>query len=84
MIWHDLLATYSSSTVMGESPRIVLATNATFSSAEFQSRLRCGPHLLIVGDEMHRLGSKRNLACLRELKPGGTLGLSATYSRQFR
>ena len=63
--------------------RIVLATNSTFAKPEFQKLLRDGDHLLVVGDEMHRLGSKQALAALERCRAGGTLGLSATYRRQF-
>jgi superfamily II DNA or RNA helicase len=61
----------------------VLATNSTFSSADFQTRLHDGGHLLIVGDEMHRLGSRRALSALEDCDAGATLGLSATHERQF-
>ena len=81
--WHELLPSYSSVSPVAGGIRIILATNATFSSAQFQSRLKTGPHLLVIADEMHRLGSKANLAALQETTAGATLGLSATYSRQF-
>lgn len=83
--WGPLLGGYTSpgATSGRASPRIVLATNSTFSAQEFQSRLHSGDHLLIVGDEMHRLGSKRALAALGDCAAGGTLGLSATHQRQF-
>lgn len=81
--WHELLAAYSTAAQADTAPRIILSTNATFCSAEFQSRLKAGQHLLVVADEMHRLGSKANLVGLNQTAAGATLGLSATYSRQF-
>jgi superfamily II DNA or RNA helicase len=81
--WRDLLAVYTSPSTTGASARIVLSTNATFCSPEFQLRLRDGNHLLVVADEMHRLGSKRNRSTLQQIQPGASLGLSATYRRQF-
>jgi superfamily II DNA or RNA helicase len=81
--WRELLPHYTGAAHVGEAPRITLVTNATFASPDFQARLDDGPHLLVVGDEIHRLGSKANLAALRSIEAGGTLGLSATYKRQF-
>jgi superfamily II DNA or RNA helicase len=39
--------------------------------------------LLIIGDEIHRAGSPKTLAVLEQIATGGTMGLSATYKRQF-
>ena len=58
-------------------------TNKTYASDDFQRRLRGGDHLLVVADEMHRTGSVRGLRALEETQCGATLGLSATYRRQF-
>ena len=63
--------------------RIVLATNRTFSSKEFQSRFEQGDHLLVVADEVHRLGSRKGLEVIENLLAGARMGLSATYRRQF-
>jgi superfamily II DNA or RNA helicase len=83
--WGPLLGKYTAAAGLSEagSRRIVLATNSTFSSLDFQNRLQHGDHLLVVGDEMHRLGSRRALAALERCDAGATLGLSATYRRQF-
>lgn len=83
--WGHLLGSYTAVGPTSALPtaRVTLATNNTFSSEPFQSRLRAGEHLLVVGDEMHRLGSKRTLAALAQCVAGGTLGLSATHRRQY-
>lgn len=81
--WVRLLSKFTSSSVAGGRPRIVVATNATFASTMFQSRLRKGRDLLLVADEMHRTGSAGVLPALEDTEAGGRLGLSATYRRQF-
>lgn len=81
--WYRLLPIF---TAPGNTPlnrRIVLVTNATFASDDFQRRMRSGEHLLVVADEMHRTGSARTLPALEGTQCGATLGLSATYRRQF-
>lgn len=61
----------------------VMTTNSTFSSQAFQSRLRYFPrNTMLVGDEVHNLGSE----ALAESLPdsiGLRLGLSATPERWF-
>ncbi len=81
--WGALLGSYTAPSAETQGPRVTLVTNATFSSPDFRSRLRAGDHLLVVGDEMHRLGSRQSLAALLETSAGATLGLSATYRRKF-
>lgn len=81
--WGHLLPLYSSADFSRDSRRIVLATNATFASADFQARLQDGDHLLVVADEMHRLGSQTRIKALGETSIGAAMGLSATYRRQF-
>jgi superfamily II DNA or RNA helicase len=81
--WRRLLTSWTTPASPGSVPRIVLSTNATFASDGFQSRVRKGDHLLLVADEMHRTGSGRVQTVLEHFECGGTLGLSATYRRQF-
>lgn len=81
--WMQLLPIFSAPDNSTASRRIVVATNATFASADFQRRLKSGGHLLIVADEMHRAGSKKVLPALEQTVCGATLGLSATYRRRF-
>lgn len=81
--WVHLLPAFSAPDNSAASRRIVLTTNATFRSHDFQRRLRQGDHLLVVADEMHRAGSRRTLNALEQTSCGATLGLSATYFRQF-
>ncbi len=66
---------------------VVVATNATFQSRPFQSRMAarveaCNFHHLLVADEVHNLGADH----AREALPNGIalrLGLSATPERHF-
>ena len=63
-----------------ESPRIVLSTMQTAATVEFRSAVRQGNHLLLVADEVHRVGSTNHLQIL-SLDTGPRLGLSATPRR---
>lgn len=80
--WMMLLPAFTAQGNPGER-RVVVVTNATFASEDFQRRLRSGDHLLVVVDEMHRAGSSKVLPVLEDTECGGALGLSATYQRQF-
>nr|WP_238341611.1 DEAD/DEAH box helicase family protein [Actinopolymorpha rutila] len=81
--WQRLLPIFTGPGNSADSRRVVLTTNATFASVDFQRRLRTGDHLLLVADEMHRAGSARTLAVLESVQWRATLGLSATHRRQF-
>jgi len=76
--WRDTLRLW---TTPGDSFRLVLATLATASSIDFRTRLATGSHLLLVADEVHRLGSTRNRQLLDDAAFGARLGLSATPER---
>ena len=81
--WVELLPNFSAKGESADGRRVVVATNRTFASADFQRRLRSGDHLLLVADEMHRTGSPQVLSALESTDCGATLGLSATFRRQF-
>ncbi|WP_159451075.1 DEAD/DEAH box helicase family protein [Micromonospora cremea] len=81
--WQRLLPIFSAPGNSAEHRRVVVTTNHTFASDDFQRRLKSGDHLLIVADEMHRAGSPRVLNVLEQTMCGATLGLSATFRRQF-
>lgn len=76
--WQEHLALWSEP---GDFPRLILATVRTASSDRFLRSLVGGEHLMIVADEVHRLGSPRNSNLLNEAKFGPRLGLSATPER---
>ena len=61
--------------------RIVLATYQTASTPRFLELLRTGEHLLVVGDEVHRVGAPDARRFLEIVDAGGRLGLSATPDR---
>jgi superfamily II DNA or RNA helicase len=76
--WRDNLRAWTSP---GDQPRIVLATVQTASSDDFRQRLAAGNHLMLVADEVHRLGSPHNCQLLDNRLFGARLGLSATPER---
>lgn len=61
--------------------RVVLATYQTAATPRFLELLRSGSHLLVVGDEVHRVGAPDTRRFLAEAEAGGRLGLSATPER---
>ena len=60
--------------------RIVLSTMQTAATDLFRSMFQQGPHLLIVADEVHQVGSEQNSRAL-SIDAGPRLGLSATPRR---
>lgn len=60
--------------------RVVLATMATARLPEFINAICAGPHLMIVVDEVHEIGSRENSNILT-IDAGKRLGLSATPNR---
>jgi superfamily II DNA or RNA helicase len=78
--WSRRLADYTrDDTTLGQ--RIVLATYQTAATDRFLDLLHHGDHLLVVGDEVHRVGATDTRRVLREVAAGGRLGLSATPER---
>jgi superfamily II DNA or RNA helicase len=78
--WSRRLADYTvDDTSLGQ--RIVLATYQTAATDHFLELLRTGEHLLIVGDEVHRVGAADTRRILEQVEAGGRLGLSATPAR---
>lgn len=76
--WRETLRLW---TMPGERPRIVLATVRTAASADFREAMSAGAHVMLVADEVHRLGSAENRKLLEEGHFGARLGLSATPER---
>lgn len=74
-------ATLRQWTQPGEQRRLILATVRTASSDDFLARIASGGKLMIVADEVHRLGSAQNRRLMREDLFGARLGLSATPER---
>jgi superfamily II DNA or RNA helicase len=68
-------------TAPGDQPRLVLATAATAATDDFRRSLIGGDHLMLVADEVHRLGSPNRRQLLNERLFGARLGLSATPER---
>jgi superfamily II DNA or RNA helicase len=76
--WRDNLRMW---TAEGDRPRIVLSTVQTAATEDFRQRVTRGRHLMLVADEVHRLGSPRNRSLLDDQLFGARLGLSATPER---
>jgi len=60
--------------------QVTLATYQTASTPDFITRIRQGDHLLLVADEVHRMGAP-DCSRLFQIQAGGRLGLSATPER---
>jgi superfamily II DNA or RNA helicase len=65
----------------GRRQPVVLATMDTAASDEFVERVRDLPDLLLVADEVHRIGSPQRRNTLR-IEGEWRLGLSATWERE--
>jgi superfamily II DNA or RNA helicase len=61
-------------------PRLVISTMQSGATDTFLQRIQGGSHLLIVADEVHRIGSPRFRRILG-IDAGARLGLSATPER---
>lgn len=67
-------------TKAGSTPRIVLSTMQTAITDDFQSLFQDGDHILLVADEVHRIGSPEHSTILK-FDADWRLGLSATPRR---
>lgn len=76
--WRERLASFTSPVPSG--PRVVVSTLTSAATSDFIARVQGGPHLLIVADEVHSVGSPVARSVLG-LEAGGRLGLSATPER---
>jgi superfamily II DNA or RNA helicase len=76
--WREAVPIYTSRMPVG--PRVLIATMQTASSPDFVARVQSGPHLLMIADEVHRIGSAGHRQLL-SIDAGGRLGLSATPER---
>ena len=61
--------------------RIIIAIANSARSNEFLGKIEGGDHLMIIADEVHRLGSPEYSQILNNLDSGPRLGLSATPER---
>ncbi len=78
--WSRRLADYTrDDSSLGQ--RIVVSTYQTAATDRFLELVRTGPHLLVVADEVHRIGALDTRRILNEIPAGGRLGLSATPER---
>jgi superfamily II DNA or RNA helicase len=78
--WSRRLSDYTrDDTSLGQ--RIVLATYQTAATSRFLELIRDGAHLLVVSDEVHRVGAQDTRRVLEEIAAGARLGLSATPQR---
>ncbi|MCW2599494.1 MAG: DEAD-like helicase superfamily protein [Frankiales bacterium] len=75
--WKDKLSTWVTDT---RTQRVIVAVAPTAASERFLSQVRTASELLVVGDEVHRLGAP-SYAGLLQLDTPYRLGLSATPER---
>lgn len=61
-------------------PRITIAMMPTAALEDFRAAVSAGPHLMMVADEVHQVGSPRN-SNVFQIDSGPRLGLSATPKR---
>lgn len=66
-----------------KQPKIILATMATASSADFIAFLKQSSKPILVADEAHRIGSPKYREILNKIYFKERLGLSATPERLF-
>ncbi len=64
--------------------KVILSTYSTASSEKFLKAVSSlkGGHILIIADEVHRIGSAGKLKIMDDFKPKFRLGLSATPERE--
>jgi len=79
-IWMNLLRSYTSNEPI-EGERIVLAVQDTATTEAFLTRVNWSRNLLVVADEVHRLGEPSSKNLLERMKGLSNLGLSATPDR---
>jgi superfamily II DNA or RNA helicase len=75
--WKGLVGPF---TEPGDKNRVLIATMATACGPDFLDAVREGEHLLLVADEVHRLGAGQASNVLT-IDAGARLGLSATPER---
>ena len=75
--WRTMLGAW---TRRGDDPRVVVASMTTAAGDDFLGRVRGGPHLFLLADEVHALGSRERRKVFT-LDTGPRLGLSATPRR---
>ena len=61
--------------------RIIIAVSASASNKDFYSKVNCGDHLMVLTDEVHRIGAPSFKDMHEYIKAKYVLGLSATYKR---
>lgn len=78
--WIGRLQDYTrSDTTLG--PRLVLSTYQSAATDRFLELVASGEHLLVVADEVHRIGAADTRRIVETIDAGARLGLSATPER---
>ena len=77
--WKSELKNFSSPD-NDKRPKVIIAIVNTASSDDFLHNLNQGDHLMLIADEVHRLGSSKFSRAL-SINAGARLGLSATPKR---
>ena len=78
--WRKSLTSFSRASTSA-SERVIVAIVDSASSDDFLDKFVGGDHIMLVADEVHRLGSLEHGRILSRLQAGARLGLSATPER---
>lgn len=79
-LWKKHLGTFSKPS-SSRAAKIIVAIADSAKTDAFLDNLNGGDHLMVISDEVHRLGSSQNSLILNKLESGARLGLSATPER---
>jgi superfamily II DNA or RNA helicase len=79
-IWMNLLGPFTSDSPV-EGERVTIAVQDTATTEGFITRVNWSPNLLVVADEVHRLGEPTSEKLLKMIERSKKLGLSATPDR---
>ena len=64
-----------------DEKKIIIAVGASAAKKSFYENVHSGKHLMILADEVHRLGANQYTNMLANIKAGYKMGLSATVER---
>ena len=82
--WLKQISTYNTHNKFSNTSFIIIVTYVTFSKSKFQSIFNDLPdETMLIGDEVHNMGSPNLLKILPNIKLKRKLGLSATPNRKY-
>jgi superfamily II DNA or RNA helicase len=82
--WLNQISTYNTHNKFSNTSFIIIVTYVTFAKSKFQSIFNDLPaETLLIGDEVHNMGSPNLLKILPNIRLKRRLGLSATPNRKY-